>query len=169
MPTDGDIRDVEIARLESIVAADGREDERSEVEFMLLLTRFMERPPDLELLGRVARRVERRALLGLPAVACAGRPPTERWCSCLDKALDESDDGKRAVLKLAGRLHWSPPPRVERRLEQEEKPAAVPAAHSPNGDSKPPQPPAKPDPRPRIVRHFKRWYDDDGDFTRMKF
>ena len=173
MATDRDIRDAEIARLEAIVAGDGRENERTWVELVVAVARLLERPPDVELLARIAQRVERRASLGLPAVECGGDPPTRYGCSCLDRALDESDGGKRAVLRLARSLHWSPPPRVRERAADEEKPepVAAPAPRSARGPNVP-RPPAKPEPRPRIVRRTRKWFDPpDGPtgFSEMKF
>jgi hypothetical protein len=135
-------------------------------------------PPEPELLARIARRAERRAKLGLPTVVCAGEPPTRYGCSCLDQALDEpGEGGKRHVLTRAGALHWNPPPRSQPvRPAEELKPVpqeafAEPqqATESVEDPSPQPEPTPTPEPPPRIVRHFKRWYDDDRSFRDMTF
>jgi hypothetical protein len=146
MATEAEIRGAERARLEAIVAEHGTERE----QFELLLSGVMHNgisvsqyagdeplghlPPEPAFLAQIARRVERRAKLGLPAVECGGDPPTRYGCRCLEQALDECEGGKRAVLAAAASLHWGPPPRAEpakpteqpapRREAEQEPPAA---------------------------------------------
>jgi hypothetical protein len=165
--------------LEAVVVEAGTERERLELVFSGAMRRGFtlaqwcgEEPlgdvvPDPDLLARLARRVERRARFGLPAVVCGGDPPTH-GCTCLELALDEAGrGGKRAVLRLARGFHWSPPARRERVPSEEVTPAAQEASAEPQEatervERQSPQP--KPTPKPeapfRIVKHFPRWYDD---------
>jgi hypothetical protein len=135
--------------------------------------------PEPELLVRLARRVERREKAGLPAVACAHEPPT-RACTCLELALDGVGGGsRRAVLRRAKGFHWVPPPRPERAEPVEEASSPSPVAQEANEgvrEAVPPRPP-KPKPTPaheppfRVVKHFRRWYDEAENprFSDMRF
>jgi hypothetical protein len=187
MASERDIQDAERAKLEAIVAEHGNK--REQFELLLSVVRrngitlgqfegteppvgYL--PPEPEFLTRLGRRVERRAKLGLPPVQCAGDPPTRHGCNCLERALDEpGDGGKRAVLKLAAALHWSPPRRTEAvrpaeeptpRPEAEQEPLAAPG---PLPDPKP----AEAAPPVRVVHRVRRWYDDSERprFSDMKF
>jgi hypothetical protein len=189
MATEHDVRAAEVARLEAIVAEHGSERER----FRLLLSgvtrngitlgqfegkeRVGYLPPEPELLARLARRAERRAKFGLPAVECGGEPPTRHGCNCLERALDEaSASGKRAILKLAASLHWSPPPRVEPVRQAEEAlvpqegaagpPAGPESLEGPSAD--PSARPKAPEPPPRVVHRRPKWFDPPH-FSEMKF
>ena len=173
MASEADIRGAERGRLVAVVAEHGTEAERDQVDLCVALERA-EMPFDPEFLVRLARRVERRTRFGLSAVSCAADPPT-RYCSCLERALEEPEArGKRAVLKRAAGLHWALPARRERPLEAVE--STVPAAGAaPPSEPKPaprPEPPVKPEPPFRVVRHFRRWYDEDegpAGFASTKF
>lgn len=181
MATDRDIRDVEVARLVAIVDEHGREDERHEVAFWIVtIARFMERPVDVDRLASIARRVERRTRLGLPAVDCAGDPPTPRFCGCLDQALGEpGGGGKRSVLRRAAALHWSPPPRRSLPASREPEDGAAyepsPASLGSDGGSRIPgdpaaTPPRRDEPTPRFYRRSPKWFDPERrSFTDMKF
>jgi len=189
MATEAEIRGAERARLEGIVAEHGTERE----QFQLVLSGVMRSgitlaqyegaepvgylPPEPELLAMLARRVERRVRLKLPAAECAGEPPTP-CCSCLQTALDEpGDGGKRHVLRRATALHWSPPPRPEP-VRPAEEPTPVPQealAESQEANESVEDPLPKPKPKPkseppvRVVKHFPRWNDPHPDIRNMRF
>jgi hypothetical protein len=184
MASESEIRGAERARLEGIVAEFGTERERLEV----LLDGVMRNgftqgqylgeeplgrlPAGIELLGRLARRVERRGRANLPAVECGGDPPTH-GCRCLDRALDECDvGGRRAVLKMAAGFHWSPPPRAREKAPAPQE--VVTGPQETNGRVEDPSPQPKPAPKAeppfRVVKHFPRWYDPEPQsFRDMRF
>lgn len=182
MATEADILGAERARLVAVVAEQGTEGEKAQVDLCVALERA-EVSLDPEVLVRLARRVERRHRFGLPAVSCGGDPPT-RACSCLEQALEEPGvRGRRAVLRRAAGLHWSLPARRERVEELEDEvatsaswcgaegveQAAAPAESSPPVPVPRVEPPAKPF---RVVKHFRRWYDEDegpSGFANTKF
>jgi hypothetical protein len=178
--SDRDIQDAERAKLEAIVAEHATERER----FQLLLSGVKQNgvtlaqfegtepvgylQPEPELLDRLARRVERRAKLGLPSVECAGDPPTRHGCRCLERALDQSEGSKRAVLKLAASFHWRPP----QRGTDSTRPAKAPTPdrpEAPETKATPTGPPPKPEPEPppSIVVRSRRWYDGDKGVSRF--
>jgi hypothetical protein len=188
MPDESAIRAAERAKIEAIVAEHGTERE----QFQLVLSGVMRAgvtlaqlegtepigylPPDPELLARLTRRAERRAKFGLPAVECAGDPPTRYGCNCLERALDEpGDEGKCAVLKLAARLHWSPPPRPEPATPKEEptpsaqEPPTPALTPSEDVAEAAPDPPAQPEPPARVVRRRPKWFDQPSRFEDMTF
>jgi hypothetical protein len=163
MATERDIRAAERARLQSLVDEFGSEREQNH----LVISSWRDGLPDPELLARLARRVQLRAKLGLPLAECGGSPETHS-CSCLVRALDESSTGsKRAVLRLAASLHWSPPPRRERVLPEAVTPPpreAVAGPREANGrvEEPCPQPKSTPELEPpfRIIHRTRKWFDD---------
>jgi hypothetical protein len=167
MESDRDIQDAERAKLEAIIAEHGTDSEK----FQFVLSGVMRNgvtlaqlegtepvgylPPEPALLARLARRAERRAKLGLPAVPCAGDPPTLHGCDCLERALDEPrEGGKRAVLKLAAGFHWHPRSRPVQPIER-----LVPDPPKAQNKEPAPQLPPKakaPEPPPRVVVRSRR-------------
>lgn len=192
MATEAEIRGAERARLEAVVAEHGTEHERFELAFSGLMRAGFTlaqweglepigyHPPEPEVLARLARRVERRVRFGLPAVECGGDPPTH-GCSCLERALDGSDGGKRGVLKSAAEFHWAPPPRRERAEPVPELAAtpreAVAAPQEANGRVEAGIPTRVRDrditasePVFRPVRRRPKWFDPHpGSFRDMQF
>jgi hypothetical protein len=188
MASQDEIRAAERTRLEAVLREQGTNSERVTLLFSgiersgITLARLHEAAaanesvgrltPDPKLLDHLVRRAERRTKLGLPAVECGGDPPTRYGCSCLERALDESEGGKREVLRSARRFHWSPPPRPE-----PVRPAEVPleALAEPQEPTERVFPTPEPEPkaeRVRVVKHFPRWYDErEGrvPFSDMKF
>jgi hypothetical protein len=185
------IRAAELAKLEAVVAEHGTEAEQATLLMSgisrsgITLVRLAEAAasgesigrltPDPEVLANLTRRAERRAKLRLPRAECAADPPPP-YCDCLERALDQlGNEGKRAVLKLAGAFH--------KRTQRE--PIRPPAAPDPEESPVSPEEPTdgvedlfpKPEPRPkaervRVVKHFPRWYDEaEGrvPFSDMKF
>jgi hypothetical protein len=189
MATEAQIRGAERARLEQLFDEFGTEGERLQLRLSALMRNGFtvaqylgEEPlghlaPEPELLARLARRVERREKAGLQAVACAGEPPT-RACTCLEFALDAAGGGsRRAILRRAGSLHWSPPPRRER-AEPVEASSPSPVAQEANEGAReaalprPPKPELIPahEQRPRFYRRASKWYDPTpNSFRDMRF
>jgi hypothetical protein len=191
MATEHEIREAERTRLEGLVAEHGTESEQASLLFSgvtrsgITLARLAEAhaegsvirlSPEPELLAKLTRRIERRVRLKLPQVACAADPPTPHGaCSCLERALDESEGGKREVLRAAARFHWSPPPRPApvrpAQVPQEALAEPQEATESVEDLSPPPPPTPTPEPRVRVVHRTRKWFDEAERprFSDMKF
>jgi hypothetical protein len=194
--SEAQVRAAELARLEAVVDRHATESEKFSLRLSgirrhgISLEEFegrespRRRTPDPVLLERIARRAERRARFGLPAVVCAGDPPTRFGCSCLEWALDEPDArSKLAVLRRAARFHWAPPARSQRAEPMEDSQDPAPVVQGASGGvlgalpgevtTSSSEPPRKREPEPekahRFYRRSRKWFDPDPDIRNMRF